>query len=248
MKFLVEYANNSKLYGLANSAMASGHDWIWWSNDTCPAFDVFEIEKPNVFCHVNNLDRATLKCLKQYNTTELLVSETFSFDVLNLQKNTQERLDFGPLVDTIVFNEKSKAEDKYSCDIAIVCEENKDNNIVFELCENIGEHNIKIFSNSPWRVPQYMGNRNKIDIASLFNSSKFVIVSSEDDAIKVVACNKAIPICLNKHTEFGIPAFCCDDIRKIMHKPTQLLNKIKRENTYKYAFEKIEQKIREINE
>tara|TARA_E500000331_G_scaffold235620_1_gene225912 strand:- start:226 stop:1227 length:1002 start_codon:yes stop_codon:yes gene_type:complete len=75
MKILIRHEHNASHYiytGILRSFLNSGHECIFWNTEATPAFDIFDIFEPDMFIGQGyNLDRATIKCIK--NRPELKV-------------------------------------------------------------------------------------------------------------------------------------------------------------------------------
>lgn len=225
MKILIKHEQNASNYiyvGLMRAFKDLGHECVFW-HEGYAAFDVFDSFEPDMFIGQGyNLDRATIKCLKERPDTKVLLKvgcwgpvcqdvDTEKYPVL---MNTAEEIrnveQAGAAVKKLVlFNyvhPKRKdylmgswedvaaktigllpAADMTECksgvfDPSLECEiaftggywpykgENLDKYIV-PLCYPVGKHNIKIFGNQAWPVPQYMGRASDETVRNLHKSS-----------------------------------------------------------------------------
>lgn len=68
MKIMIQHEHNASHYiytGIMNAFKAKGHECIFWSPDSTPSFDAFDMYEPDLFLGQGyNLSRATIKCLK----------------------------------------------------------------------------------------------------------------------------------------------------------------------------------------
>ena len=77
MKILIRHEHNASNYiysGIANAFLARGYEPAFWQQDQVPAFDVFNTFEPDIFIGQGyNLDRATLKCIKNRPNLKVLL-------------------------------------------------------------------------------------------------------------------------------------------------------------------------------
>ena len=76
MKILIKHEGSASHYiytGLIKAFQLMGHDCVFWRHDI-PAFDIFNMFEPDLFIGQGyNLDRATLKCIKNRPSLKVLL-------------------------------------------------------------------------------------------------------------------------------------------------------------------------------
>lgn len=77
MKILIRHEHNASHYiysGIQRAFTQRGDECIFWDNKAYSAFDIFDIFEPDIFIGQGyNLDRATIKCLKERPDTKVLL-------------------------------------------------------------------------------------------------------------------------------------------------------------------------------
>ena len=77
MKILIRHEHNASNYiysGIANAFLMRGYEPAFWYQDHVPAFDVFNAFEPDIFIGQGyNLDRATVKCIKNRPNLKVLL-------------------------------------------------------------------------------------------------------------------------------------------------------------------------------
>ena len=68
MKILIQHEHNASHYiytGIMNALKEKGHECVFWSPESIPSFDMFDIYQPDIFIGQGyNLTRAIIKCIK----------------------------------------------------------------------------------------------------------------------------------------------------------------------------------------
>jgi len=182
MKFLVQAVPDSPFAGFEAAAKSAGHQWVWWDEKHTAAFDVFDEVKPDIFCCVTR-SNAVKKVLREYSHVVVWrssIENPFTF-YLNMTE-----VEFKGLVDTHNFYPVDEVPE-LKCQIGMCCEPNP---AALNLCNF--PYNIKIMSDKPWPVSQYLGKPTPKDKRDLYCSSDQVIVDNMLEAMRVMACGRMV--------------------------------------------------------
>jgi len=193
MKILVQATPNNTVGGFAKAAVHLGHQWIWWEESHVPAFDAFDEIKPDMFVGMK-LTPAISKCLHNTQIPTLFGSKNEPFKF----RTTTAEFDFKYLVDHHTFYVGS-VDSALRCDVGIVCEPCPAG---LNVCRE--PLNVKILSETPWPVSQYLGVGSLDDKRRLYCSAKRVLVDDIIDVLRVVACG-SIPIYCGEDDALPIP-------------------------------------------
>jgi len=194
MNILVQGTANTTLSGFQRAAEAEGHTWIWWEENHTPAFDVFDDVKPDMLFCMENVSRATQKCVAEFNIPFVCgdSKQPFKFSVSN------QMMDFERLVDAHIYHMVDEIDPALECDIGVVCEPCP---LVLNLCRNIGEYNIKIMGDTPWSAIQYLGVGSMHDKARLYQSCRVAVVDSTLEMMRAIACGAIVVDTRDNHPQ-----------------------------------------------
>ncbi len=181
MKILAQGVPGNTYSGFQRAAEAAGHTWHWWEEQHTATFDVFDEVKPDLVFHMKPT-RSLVKCLHLTDVPTVQGTEVKQF---NFRINDCIVKKFERLVDKHIFN-PGNPHPAYTCDIGIVTPPTP---LGLQLCENIGEFNVKIMHEQPWNITtQYLGVGSLQDKRDLYRSSKLVLVDSVLEAMRVASC------------------------------------------------------------
>jgi hypothetical protein len=197
MKILAQAIPNNTISGFAKAAVELGHDWIWWEESHVPAFDAFDELKPDMFIGMQ-ITLALAKCLQTAQIPIVIgsVDKPFVFK-LTTQSKTQE-FDFKYLVDHHNFY-VDDMDDALRCDFGIVCGPCPEG---LNICRE--PLNVKILSELPWSVSQYLGVGSLNDKRRLYCSTKKVLVDNIIEVLRVIACG-SMPIYCGEDDKLPTP-------------------------------------------
>jgi hypothetical protein len=190
MKILAQAIPNNTIAGFQRAAEAAGHTWIWWEERHTPAFDVFDEVQPDMVM-LMELNRPLSKCIKERKPAVVQGFEhkPFTFEVNNVPLECER------LVDSHMFN-PGDPDPAFECVIGIVSGPTP---VGLNLCFET-EMGIKIMSETPWPVHQYLGVPSLVNKRQLYRSSQVVLVPSMVEAMRVIACG-SVPISCNPAQE-----------------------------------------------
>ncbi len=187
MKFLFK----KKMPGLMAACKASGFEVEEWGDE--PAFDVFAKVKFDVLViDVNQIDRATVKCLKQYSGK----IRVFQLGTCEDNGMWDTLLDLGmflgystpPAADIVTYR-PGEFKPEFECDNAYVGDYSPKCAALLDFAKANPDASLKIFGDG-WDAPQCLGRIETKDIPDLYYTAKFsgCFPGEEDRLRDIVVC------------------------------------------------------------
>lgn len=194
MKILAQGSPGSTIAGFRLAAEAAGHQWIWWEEHHTSAFDVFDEVQPDMVMFMD-MTRPLSKCIKEHQkpTIQGFREKPFTFEVNRVVMDCER------LVDSYIFN-KCEGPTSYdvpvfACTFGIVA---RPNPVGLHLCYR--EKGVKVMSDDPWPVHQYLGVPSLMDKRDLYRSATVVVIDNMIEAMRVIGCG-SIPVSCNDSQE-----------------------------------------------
>jgi hypothetical protein len=191
MNILAQAIPGNTYAGFQRAVQNDGHRWVWWEEDNTPAFDVFDEVRPDiVFC--TSWTSSLNKCVNEFNVTSVFGDKNIPFVfVVRKSNNTITTFNFEYLVDNLIYYvDDEPPMNALACDVGVACRPNK---TALNLCADPRELNIKIISETPWSVSQYLGFMSIHQKREFYRASSIVMVDDVTEAVKVMACG-SLPV------------------------------------------------------
>ena len=200
MKILAQAVPDNTIAGFQRAAEHDGHTWVWWEEQHTPTFDVFDEVKPDMLFFMETT-RSLEKCVVEHNvhTIQGDANNPFTFRLKTTTSKEPYVFPCDRLVDAHMFCPGDK-DDAYICDIGITCEPCS---IGVNLCYPVGNVSVKVMCETPWGVPQYLGNGSLADKCALYRSANIIVVDSMMEAMRVMSCG-SIPVSVNPEVSLSI--------------------------------------------
>ena len=209
MKILAQAVAGNTIAGFRLAAEAAGHTWRWWDEKREATFDVFDEFQPDTVFFMEPT-RALIKCGKERDIPGVMGFDDAPF---NFKLDDTEFV-CGWLVDAHTFC-PGNTHPAYECEIGITCSPHP---IGLHLCQNIGEHNVKIMCENTWGCVQYLGMGSLEQKRDLYRSSKLVLVDNLIEATRVAAC-ESVPVVVGPELEdheFTRNCLRADDMEEVL--------------------------------
>ncbi len=193
MNILAQAIPGNTYAGFQRAVQNDGHRWVWWEEGNTPAFDVFDEVSPDVVFYTS-LTRALSKCIRRFKTTCVYSNRKtpFIFVMVNGREHIATKtFDFEYLVDNLTYyvNDEPPAV-ALTCDVGVACRPNK---TALNLFADPRELNVKVVSETPWSVSQYLGFMSIHQKREFYKASSVVMVDDVMEAVKVMACG-SLPV------------------------------------------------------
>lgn len=200
-KILAHLSDN--IAGFRQPCVDIGHEWIWWE-DGIPAFDAFDIHKPDIaFIDHSMINGALIKRLREYEKPLPLViaqevgNELFFHYANQLLPKAFHGVSTHAAVDTFAFYEqKPDGIEPPGCRLTVVCDHDKAPELKPFLFP-VNKYKIRIYGPYWPNTVQYVGGISMDDMRMLYSSSPMSYATSPKEAVRIVACG-GLSVSLNE--------------------------------------------------